>query len=165
MSHLSATEPGPGSPSLFRGNAALSSDHSMLIVDNLLDRNFDVYSFPSVARPSSLTFSDRRRYPKQCTFSDAAKVAVFGSTINKVYVVNVIANEIIQTLHADGESRIPLLALIIYDDLDKIIVCCKPSLRLQVTEMAPSSPVVRTKGQSIYGRERLLLPYLGTISF
>lgn len=140
---------------MFRGNAALSSDHSTLIVDNLLDQSFDMYSFPSVARPASLAFSDQRRYPRQCTFSETAKVAVCRSTINKVYVVDVTANEIIQTLHAgDGESHILLLALIIYDDLDEITACCKPSLLLQVTDTAPSSPAGRTKERSIYGRER-----------
>ncbi len=90
----------------FRGNAALSSDHSTLIVDNILNRSFDVYFIPSIARPASLTFSAKPRYPRQCIFSEGAKIAVCGSTINKVYVVDVTANEIVQTLQArEGEQH------------------------------------------------------------
>lgn len=92
--------------SSFRGNAALSSDHSTLIVDNLLNRSFDVYFIPSIARPASLAFSAKPRYPRQCIFSENAKIAVCGSTINKVYVVDVTANEIVQTLEAgEGEQH------------------------------------------------------------
>ena len=83
-----------------RGNASLSSDHSTLIVDNMLNRSFDVYFVPSIARPACLTFSAKPRYPRQCIFSESARIAVCGSTINKVYVVDVTANEIIQTLEA-----------------------------------------------------------------
>ncbi len=88
----------------FRGNAALSSDHSTLIVDNILNRSFDVYYIPSIARPASLAFSAKPRYPRQCIFSENAKIAVCGSTINKVYIVDVTANEIVQALEA-GEGK------------------------------------------------------------
>lgn len=90
---------------IFSGNAALSSDQSTLIIDNLSNQCFDIYTVPSCHRKMApLVFSSTLRFPKQCVFSDGAQVAICGSTTNKVYVVDVTSSDIIQTLvGGDGE--------------------------------------------------------------
>ena len=87
------------------GNAALVSDQSTLMIDNLSNQCFDIYTIPSCSRKTApLVFSSTLRFPKQCTFSDGAQVSVCGSTTNKIYVVDVISSDIIQTLVAgDGK--------------------------------------------------------------
>ncbi|KAF9472479.1 WD40 repeat-like protein [Pholiota conissans] len=82
------------------GSAALSSDQGTLLVDNLANRSFDIYTIPSNSRTASLPFSATSRFTKQCTFSEGARIAVCGSVVNKVYIVDVTTNEILQTLVA-----------------------------------------------------------------
>ncbi len=89
----------------FSGGAALSSDQSTLIIDNLTGRRFDVHAIPSASLIASLNFSSSSPYTKQCIFSEGAKIAVCGSTVNKIHLVDVTTNEIVQALTArNGES-------------------------------------------------------------
>jgi len=85
------------------GNAALSPDETTLLVDNLTTKNFDVYRLPDNVPSTFLPFSSTRRFPKQCIFSEGAKVAVCGSDHNNVYIVDVTTSEGIQTLRC-GEG-------------------------------------------------------------
>ncbi|KAF8873679.1 hypothetical protein CPB84DRAFT_1853936 [Gymnopilus junonius] len=61
------------------GNAALSSDEKVLLVDNL-------------------STASTRRYVKQCTFLESARTAVCGSTNNEVRVMDVTNGECLQLL-------------------------------------------------------------------
>jgi len=91
------------------GNAALSPDETTLLVDNLTAKNFDVYRLPDNVPFTFLPFSSARRFPKQCIFSEGARVAVCGSDNNNVYVVDVTTSECIQTLRCGGGSSKDLI--------------------------------------------------------
>ena len=82
------------------GNAALSSDETTLIIDNLSTTVFEIYHFPANDPSRSLSLAPMRRFTKQCTFVDGAKTAVCGSDSNNVHVMDVTTGECLQTLTA-----------------------------------------------------------------
>lgn len=87
-----------------RGSAALSTDETTLLVNNLTTGNFDVYHISDDAPLRSLPIGSTRRYTKQCQFFEGSKLAVCGSDTNKVFLMDVSNNYIVQTLTAgDGK--------------------------------------------------------------
>ena len=80
------------------GNAAISSDETTIIVDNLSTTLFDVYNLPANDPSRSFSLAPTRRFTKQCAFVDGAKIAVCGSDSNEVHIMDVATGECFQTL-------------------------------------------------------------------
>uniref|UniRef100_A0A8H8CE81 Uncharacterized protein n=1 Tax=Psilocybe cubensis TaxID=181762 RepID=A0A8H8CE81_PSICU len=80
------------------GSASLSSDETLLLVDNLATGNFDVYQIADNSPLRSLPIGSTRRFSKQCAFFEGSKIAVCGSDTNKVFIVDVANNYVVQTL-------------------------------------------------------------------
>ena len=83
---------------LCSGNAALSSNETTLIVDNLSTAIFYVYSLPADEPSCSLSLAPMWRFTKQCTFVDGAKIAVCGSNSNNARIMDVTMGECFQRL-------------------------------------------------------------------
>lgn len=80
------------------GHACLSSDETILLVDNLTTGTFDAYRFPASTPCTTFSLTSTRRFAKQCVFAEGGKVAVCGSDNSRVHVVDVTSGECLQSL-------------------------------------------------------------------
>ncbi|KAH9476187.1 hypothetical protein JR316_0011758 [Psilocybe cubensis] len=69
------------------GSAAISSDQTVIIVNNLNNGNFDVYQTPDMSPLQTLAVGDsvttHKYFIKQCRFIEGTKLSVCGSHTNK----------------------------------------------------------------------------------
>lgn len=82
----------------YSGHASLSSDETILLVDNLTTGMFDAYRFPASTPCTTFSLSSTRRFTKQCVFAEGGKVAICGSDNGRVQVVDVSSGECLQSL-------------------------------------------------------------------
>ena len=82
------------------GNASLSSDESLLLVNTLASTGrVDVYRFPEDTSCLSLPFTESKRHSiRQCLFADGGKVTVCGAKNNKVHVFDIAAKACIHAI-------------------------------------------------------------------
>ncbi|KAF8867894.1 WD40-repeat-containing domain protein [Infundibulicybe gibba] len=85
------------------GNATLSPDETLLLVDNLTTGMFDMYHFPASTPSITFPLTSTRHFIKQCVFAEGAKFAVCGSNSGRVHVVDVATGEPTQSLGTDQE--------------------------------------------------------------
>ena len=85
---------------LLSGNASLSPDESMLLVDALASTGrVDVYRFPEDTPFTSLPSTESQRHSvRQCHFAEGGKVAVCGAKNNKVHVFDIATWACMQSL-------------------------------------------------------------------
>lgn len=96
----------------FSGNAALSPDEAILLVDNLSTGTFDLYRFPATVPSTSFPLMSTRCITKQCVFAESGKVAICGSDHDTVYVVDLATSQLHQSLRSDsGESLMTSLII------------------------------------------------------
>lgn len=88
----------------FRGNAVLSPDETMLLVDNLTTGAFDIYQFPASTPSTTFSLSSTRRFTKQGLFAEDAKIAVCGSDHGRVQIVEVASGQCLQSLRS-GQGK------------------------------------------------------------
>lgn len=76
----------------------MASNEMLILVNNLTTGNFDVYNVSEDTALRSLPVGSSCRFIKQCQFFEGSKLAVCGSDTNKVHVIDVVQNYIVQTL-------------------------------------------------------------------
>lgn len=131
------------------GNAALSSDETTLIIDNLSTAVFDIYNLPASDPSRSLSLAPTRRFTKQCTFVDGAKIAVCGSDSNNVHVMDVTTGKCLQTLTSGKGMFWKHFRVYIVDRRDK-----RETWRRRLPQQVQTvvrSPADRPAAVSVYG--------------
>lgn len=76
----------------------MTSDETLMLVNNMISGNFDVYNVSEESPLRSLPIGSRSKYIKQCCFFEGSKLAVCGSDTNKIYIVDAVQNYVVQTL-------------------------------------------------------------------
>lgn len=92
---------------ILSGNAALSPDENLLLIDNLSTGTFDIYRFPASVPSLSFSLKSTRCFTKQCFFAEGGNIAICGSDHAQVFIMDTATGEYLQALQSDvGEPTI-----------------------------------------------------------
>lgn len=90
-----------------RGEAVLSGDATLLLVNNITTGAFDLYHFSNETPSKSFDTRSTRRKITQCTFAeDMDKVVIGGSDHGKVYIFDVDTTDQLQVLEQEKGAEI-----------------------------------------------------------
>ena len=91
------------------GNATLSPDEAMLLVDNLSTGKFDAYCFPASMPMTTFSPTSVRRFTKQCAFLETGKIAICRTDHRAVEVVDIATGDSLQSLRPSGGEYLETL--------------------------------------------------------
>ncbi|KNZ79438.1 hypothetical protein J132_09973 [Termitomyces sp. J132] len=106
------------------GNATISPDESILLVDNLTTNSFDLYRFPTGNLVTSIPSKAVERFVKGIVFAEGGKIAICGSDQQFVQIIDLTSQRRCQDLISENPSDIfQTVAAVSLGDHRHLIAC------------------------------------------